>query len=246
MKIRFIGTASGLAVKDRYSSSLLLTSGGQRWLLDCGEGCVYSLLKQNVPADKIDGAIITHTHPDHCSGLPMLMQNMHLLKRANDFQVYLPYGVKEAFQNFLHHLYLINDALTFNYVLLEYEAGEIFHEKDLKFSAVPNKHLEKYQPIKAEYGISINCFSLVIQEADKTIYYSADIADIDDLYAPPDTTLLIVESTHIQPVSVMKYASDRGIKRVAFTHIPPDMDTDSLKMDVVFGEFADDGLEIEI
>jgi phosphoribosyl 1,2-cyclic phosphate phosphodiesterase len=63
----------------RTRSSILIESGGERLLVDCGPDLREQLLAAEV-AD-IDRAIVTHTHADHCHGIDDLRQVAHHLGR---------------------------------------------------------------------------------------------------------------------------------------------------------------------
>jgi len=89
-KATIIGSASGMPVATRAHASFLLEMEEISYLFDVGEGCASSLLRCGVDHDRIFAAFISHMHPDHCIGLPMLLQMMHLSGREHPLTVYLP------------------------------------------------------------------------------------------------------------------------------------------------------------
>ncbi|MEO6225020.1 MAG: MBL fold metallo-hydrolase [Sphingomicrobium sp.] len=54
----------------RLRTSILVRSGGQQLLVDCGPDLRQQLLSAGV--SKLDGVIVTHTHGDHCHGIDEL------------------------------------------------------------------------------------------------------------------------------------------------------------------------------
>lgn len=54
----------------RLRTSILVESGGERMLVDCGPDLRRQLLDAAV--NKLDGVIVTHTHGDHCHGIDEL------------------------------------------------------------------------------------------------------------------------------------------------------------------------------
>ncbi|HEX5258129.1 MAG TPA: MBL fold metallo-hydrolase [Sphingomicrobium sp.] len=54
----------------RLRTSILVESGGERMLVDCGPDLRQQLLAAEV--DRLDGIIVTHTHGDHCHGIDEL------------------------------------------------------------------------------------------------------------------------------------------------------------------------------
>ena len=246
MKLTFIGTSSGLSVIDRSHASLLVEAGNRQILLDCGEGTTRSLLKLGFDPGLIEEIIISHTHPDHCAGIPTLMQYMHLIGRKSPLSIRLPQGISPAFETYFRQLYLLNEKLTFDYELNEYAQGVIYMHNDVSLEAIPNLHLSHLFTLSRQYGISIASFSLIIRESGKTTYYSADLQSAADLNPPEKADLMIVESTHIKIEDAFATAFAKNIKRIIFTHIGPDIDTDTLDINTIPAEYAHDGMSIII
>ena len=70
-----IGNDWGLCDPDeprnaRLRTSILVTSAGERMLVDCGPDLRQQLLAAQV--SKLDGVIVTHAHGDHCHGIDEL------------------------------------------------------------------------------------------------------------------------------------------------------------------------------
>jgi ribonuclease BN (tRNA processing enzyme) len=83
MIIRFLGTGSGMAVPHRSMSSILVRTNNRQLLLDAGEGTLFSMLRWKVDPNAIDDIFITHTHPDHATGIISLLHRMFLTGRKN-------------------------------------------------------------------------------------------------------------------------------------------------------------------
>lgn len=247
MKITFIGTASGLSVLNRSHASILFNDNKTSFLLDCGEGTANSLLKNDIDTGKIDKIIISHCHPDHCAGIPILMQYMHLIERKNRLDIYLPLGTSDAFRRYFEQIYLINEKLTFNYSLWEYGENAQITDGKVVIKPAPNRHLEGLNSLANTLRISINSYSLSVNLSGKSVFYSADLKDIDDLNPAEGTNVLIVESTHISAQDAVSKAEDMKIDRVIMTHVSPEME---LKKDELLAkfkcEFAYDGMTFTI
>ena len=246
MRLTFIGTSSGLTVIDRSHACIYLEIGDKKLLLDCGEGTTRSLLKLGFDPSDIDLIIISHTHPDHCAGIPTLMQYMHLIGRKSPLSISIPQGISPAFETYFRQLYLLNEKLTFDYELNEYAQGVIYMHNDVSLEAIPNLHLFNLFTLSRQYGISIASYSLIIRESSKTVYYSADLQSAADLNPPEKADLMIVESTHIKIEDALAIASAKNIKRIIFTHIGPEIDTDTLDINTIPAEYAHDGMSIII
>ncbi len=247
MNITFIGTSSGLSALDRSHASLLFVLDSEKILIDCGEGTTRSLLNQKIDPCEIGRIIISHTHPDHCSGLPILLQYLHLKKRLEPLSIMMPDGVGDIFQKFFDQLFLLNGKISFPYEIAEYGAGVVLRYRDLCITAIPNQHLKGYEPFARKHRISLSSFSLFIEHAGKKTYYSADLLDENDLNPPAASDLMIVESTHIPLQLVIAKAKTQKIPRVILTHIGPEIsNTTSFSQDGISIEYAYDGLQLTL
>ena len=69
---------------------LALEWGGNSLLIDCGGDVFQRFLAAGLDASGLRGLIITHEHPDHIVGLPLLMVRLWLNGRSEPFPVYGP------------------------------------------------------------------------------------------------------------------------------------------------------------
>lgn len=120
MELIFLGTAGALPTIDRGTSGLLIIRGGERLLIDCGEGTQRQLMR-SVGLSRIDRVFLTHLHGDHYLGLPGFLKTLNLQGRTDPFYIYGPEGlerlVMEAQRVFGRHAYPL--------VLTEVEPGGV-------------------------------------------------------------------------------------------------------------------------
>ena len=69
LSVLFLGTAGSMPTVQRAPASLLIRRGGDRILIDCGEGSQRQLLR-SVGLPDIEHVFLTHFHADHFLGLP--------------------------------------------------------------------------------------------------------------------------------------------------------------------------------
>jgi ribonuclease Z len=67
--IAFLGTAGAGGIPGRAKSSILLDTGEERLLLDCGPGCAERLAELGYSPCSIDFIFVSHIHLDHWAGL---------------------------------------------------------------------------------------------------------------------------------------------------------------------------------
>ena len=87
-----LGTSSGVPQASRANAGYLLKTGDSLSLIDCGGGVTSSFLRAGFDPLKIDRVFISHTHPDHCCELSLVIQMVYLAGRTEPLDVYLPEG----------------------------------------------------------------------------------------------------------------------------------------------------------
>ncbi len=97
LRLVFLGTAGAVPTVDRGPSGLLIVRGGDRYLVDCGEGTQRQLMR-SVGLARIDKIFLTHLHGDHYLGLPGLLKTLSLQAREEKLELYGPSGTEEIFQ----------------------------------------------------------------------------------------------------------------------------------------------------
>lgn len=90
MTVHLLGTGSANAGPDRTTTMLAVEGAGQTVLVDCGGDAVQRLLTAGLDPVALDAVVLTHEHPDHISGYPLLLEKLWLLGRRDPIPVYGP------------------------------------------------------------------------------------------------------------------------------------------------------------
>jgi ribonuclease Z len=94
----FLGTSASMPTAQRAPAALLLRRGGERLLVDCGEGTQRQLQRSSVGLPDLEEIFLTHFHADHFLGLPGMLKTFALRGREEPgLTVYGPKGVKDLF-----------------------------------------------------------------------------------------------------------------------------------------------------
>ena len=101
LSLFFAGTAGSVPTPKRGLPALLLRAGGERILLDCGEGTQHQLLRSNVGLPDVDAIFLTHLHLDHWLGLPGMLKTFDMRARERRLEVYGPPGLHALFRQAL-------------------------------------------------------------------------------------------------------------------------------------------------
>jgi ribonuclease Z len=93
MDVVFLGTAGSTPTARRAPAATLIRRGGDRILLDCGEGTQRQLLRSQVGLVDLDVILFSHYHADHVLGLPGLLKTYDLRGREGGLELYGPSGL---------------------------------------------------------------------------------------------------------------------------------------------------------
>lgn len=93
LSVTFIGTAASVPTRSRGTAATLIARGGERWLVDCGEGTQRQLLRSGHGLVDVDLIMLTHLHADHVLGLPGLLKTYGLRGRERGLRIVGPAGL---------------------------------------------------------------------------------------------------------------------------------------------------------
>ena len=99
LDVVFLGTAASAPTAHRSTPALLVRRGGERLLVDCGEGTQRQLQRSNVGLVDLEEIFLTHFHADHFLGLPGMLKTFALRGRdETPLTIYGPHGLHELFK----------------------------------------------------------------------------------------------------------------------------------------------------
>ena len=225
MTAHLLGTGSANAGPDRTTTMLAIEHGERLLLIDCGGDAVQRMEACGLDPLTLDAVVLTHEHPDHISGYPLLLEKLWLMGRRDPLPIYGPAATLEK----ARALFAIFDTL--------------------KWSGLPER---TYHPVEMRPGATVvriggmNVTAAPVDhpvptvglrfEADgKTLAYSCDTAvsgAVVDLAVGAD--VLIHEGTgslpgvHSSPEEAAQVAAEAGAGRLVLVHAPADASDDDL------------------
>ena len=226
-RITVLGSSSGMPSPTRFCSSLFFQTERLNFLLDCGEGVSFSLLRNKIDPELIDSIFISHSHVDHLGGLFLLVQMMHLLQRRAPLNVYLPEEAISGVENFLHTCYLFPEKITPKLRLQPVTSNFKFQDEEISIKAYPNRHLLGNQVVIDELRLpnKMQSFCFLLNLSNKRIVYSGDIESSEDLVdIIQDADLLITECFHPRLEKLIPLMVEKRVKSAVLTHIPPELE----------------------
>ncbi len=221
MRLAFLGTSGAVPSPWRDTTALVFEVGRELVLVDCGGSPVQKLRRLGLDPLALTRVVITHTHPDHAYGLPVLVQNLILLGREAPLPVFCRAEHVETLRELLRLFRLIDREGAFP-VLFEGVAprrGPLLQSGGLTISAAPNDH-----------GAMPN-LALRVEGDGAAVVYSSDTrpcAAVVELARGAD--LLIHEATfaerdreragwHSTAREAGEVARAAGVRRLLLTHV---------------------------
>ncbi|HYH61280.1 MAG TPA: ribonuclease Z [Solirubrobacterales bacterium] len=96
LDVVFLGTGGSVPTARRATACLLIRAGGDRILVDCGEGAQRQM-QRSTGLVQVDDLYITHFHADHYLGVPGLLKTYELNGREAPLRIFGPPGLEELF-----------------------------------------------------------------------------------------------------------------------------------------------------
>lgn len=246
-----LGSSSGFPQAERACSGYALEIDGRINLIDCGGGLVQSFLRSGLDPLKLDRIFISHTHPDHCSDLPLMIQLIHLTRRENRLDIYVPEEYVVPLGISLRAMYLIPERFAFPMQIHGYSDRFEFNDS-FKLTALANGHLQGYAEVvnKLRLPNQMHSHSFLIEVEGKRIFHSADITCWEDITKhASDCDLVITELTHVDVDSFLEWAKSSSVKKFVITHLGNEEEVASLAAKIKSASLehvtlADDGMKL--
>jgi ribonuclease Z len=135
LSVFFAGTGGSLPSQRRGLPALLIRRGGDRILVDCGEGTQRQLLR-SIGLTDLDEVLITHLHADHWLGLPGMLKTFDLRDRDRPLHIHGPRGLGDLIRGLMRYV----GATGYDLYVVELDDGEILERDGYEIEAVAVSH----------------------------------------------------------------------------------------------------------
>ena len=226
MTLYLLGTGAAVSDPHRTTTMLAVSDGASTIAVDCGGDLVQRLLAAGLDLDTLDALVLTHEHPDHVSGFPLVMEKLWLAGRRRPLPVHGPKTAlsqaRRIFEQFNTSGWQGLPEIQWHEVELEPGAGVLTSDA-WTVTATPVEH-------------SVPTIGLRFESANgRTVAYSCDTAPSERVVElARDADVLVHEATghmpgvHASAEEAAEIAGRAGVHRLLLVHLPPGLSDDAL------------------
>ncbi len=218
-RIVVLGTAGAVASAEHGHTYFALDGERGFLLIDCGDSPVVRLREADLPIGRMRGVIVTHFHPDHVAGLPVLIVSAWLLGRVEALPLF---GLRDVTERFaaMMALFRWHEWHGLYEVPLRDVSAEpgalVLADDDFRITSAPTNH-----PVPT-IGLRIEN-----RRSGRTVAYSADTEPCDEVVTlARGAHILFHEATgdafgHSSAAQAGTVARRAGVGRLVLVHYPP-------------------------
>lgn len=165
-KVIILGSSNAVPSKDHENTHLVIVGKERMLLIDCVSNPVVRLEQAGIDFNDLTDIIITHFHPDHVSGVPLLLMDMWLMGRTRPINIYgLHYTMDrlEKLMGFYGWAEWPNFFSVGFFRLPDVELAHVMDCSDFKVHSSPVHHMIP------TIGIRVQC-----KNGQKVLAYSCD------------------------------------------------------------------------
>jgi ribonuclease Z len=235
--LHLLGTGSGLPDPQRTTTMLAVENQQSVLVIDCGGDVVHRLLTCGVDLAKIGGLVVTHEHPDHVAGFPLMMERIWLGGRRDHLDVY---GIAPA----ISQARRIHDAFDTS-SWPEYP-GINWHEVPLaEDSIVLEDDAWEVRASPGKHTVPITALRIEDRHGGGVMAYSCDTSYTETVVRlATGADILVHEATgqgpgHSSAEDAARVAVEAEAKRLVLVHLPPEPYLDGEEMPLLRQIFSE-------
>ena len=213
-----LGSAAALPDAAHDTTYMVLEGRESSILIDCGGSPLHKLQVVGVDLDTLGHLIVTHHHPDHIYGVPILLESLWLYGRQEPFHIFGPQRSVAVIVSIMDSLEWQDWPCTRPVVFHEVEMREgyrVIESPEFEITTAPVQH-----------SIPAVAVKVMSKETGRAIVYSGDTEPCEALARlAQGVDILIHESTgdyawHSTPAQAGAMAERCGVGKLVLIHFP--------------------------
>ena len=217
-RLTVLGSASAVSDASHDNSHFILQGDHSAVLVDCGSNVVVKLRRCGIHYNRVTDLILTHFHPDHVYGVPMLLSHMSLLGRTMPLRIFGLHHclerTEELIRAFAWYEWTMMFPLVFHH-LPDRPHELVLENSDFVINSWPVHH----------YGLPTIGLRILSKVSKKIIGYSSDTAPVPSVIEiGREADMFFHEATGIDPyghssaTQAGEMAAEAGAKRLILIH----------------------------
>ena len=215
-RLIILGSGAALADASRDNTYLVIEGRESSILIDCGGSPLHKLQAVGVNLDTLDSLVVTHHHPDHIYGVPVLLLGLWLYGRQEPFHIFGPQRSVDAITSIMDalgwHDWPRGMPVVFHGV--EMRVGhKVIESPEFEITTAPVEHLIPAIAVRVRF-----------RETGRVIVYSGDTEPCEALARlAQGADILFHESTgdhagHSTPAQAGAMARRCGVGKLVLIH----------------------------
>ncbi len=140
MTLHILGCGSAKPSHNHLPSCQVINLRGKLFMIDCGEGAQMQWSNMGLGMTRLSHIFITHSHGDHCFGLPGLISTMGLLGRTADLHIHAPGQLHEFIDCILKNFCEGMDYTVYFHPIDTKKHQQIHEDRSVEVWSLPLTH----------------------------------------------------------------------------------------------------------
>lgn len=223
MRLVTVGTGTVVPDSERASACHWIEHGQTRLLVDCGAGALQGLARCSLAWADVDHLIISHFHTDHIGEIPSLIFALrHALEtpRRAPLAVWGPAGTGRLFAAWADALgaWLVQPG--FEVAIHELQPGSSVDAGGVQVGIANTPHTDESVALRFEADGSALGYT---GDTGPSQELGEFFLGVDLLLAECSLPDELAVDIHLSPTSLARLAKDAGVRRLAVTHVYPQL-----------------------
>lgn len=217
-RLTVLGAAAAVSDSTHDNTHFILQGDSSTILIDCGSNAVVKLRRCGIHYEELTDVILTHFHPDHVYGVPMLLSHMSLLGRRRPLNFFGLTHCMERTEKMIQAFQWFEWPMMFPVFFQqvpERPAELLLDNDDFRITSWPVDH----------YGLPTIGIRIYSKASGKVIGYSADTAPTPNVIEiGRDADMLIHEAAgadpfgHCSAAQAGEIAAEANAQRLVLVH----------------------------
>ena len=218
-KLIILGSSNAIPDPRHENTHMVFTGDKRTVLVDCVSNPVLRLQQAGIDfIDSLTDIILTHFHPDHVSGLPLLLMNMWLLGRKHPLNIYGLHYTLDRMEDLMRS-YAWSEWPDFFpvvfYRLPEDERTQVMESEEYLVHASPVKHLIPAIGLRVEH-----------RPSHRVVAYSCDTGPCDEVVRLAEAADVLLHEAggaipgHTSAQQAGEIAGRAGVRELILIHYP--------------------------